>query len=155
MWDWLAENSWVAWTGGAVLLAIAELLSMDFVLLMLAGGALGGAVTAALGAESPVQIVVAVAVALASLLFVRPSVVRRLHSGPELTTGHAALVGRQAVVLEEVTAVAGLVKLAGEVWTARPFDDSMIIPVGVSVDVFEIDGATAVVYPVDGGAALS
>lgn len=156
MWEWLSENTWAAWTGGAVLLAIAELLSMDFVLLMLAAGALGGAASDALGAPLPVQIVVAVAVALGSLVFVRPSVVRRMHSGgAELRTGHHALVGRSAVVLQEVSASGGRIKLAGEEWTARPYDDSITIPVGASVDVFEIKGATAMVYPADGSAELA
>lgn len=152
MLDWLGNNGWAVWVGAAALLAIAELLSMDFVLLMLAFGALGGGATDALGAPVPVQVLVAVVVALGTLVFVRPSVVRRMHSGPELTMGHAALVGRKALVTEEVTSHAGLVRLAGEVWTARPYDDGMTIPVGVTVDVFEIKGATAVVYPSDADA---
>ncbi|MGH3356118.1 MAG: NfeD family protein [Nocardioidaceae bacterium] len=147
--EWLGENAWVAWFGGATLLAVAELLSMDFVLLMLGFGLAGGGAADLVGASLPLQILVAVVVAMGTLVFVRPSVVRRLHGGPELTTGHAALVGRQAVVTEEVTAHAGLVKLAGEIWTARPFDDTMVIPPGATVDVFEINGATAVVYPAD------
>jgi len=154
MQDWLGDNAWAAWMGAAALLAVAELLSLDFVLLMLAAGAVGGAVTDLLGGALPAQIIVAVGVALASLIFVRPSVVRRMHSGPELTTGHAALVGRRAVVIEEITAHTGQVKLAGEIWTARPFDDSITIPVGASVDVFEISGATAMVYPADGPGEL-
>lgn len=153
--DWLAANAWVVWTAAALGLATAELLSMDFVLLMLAAGALGGAAADGLGAPLPLQVVVAVAVALGSLVFVRPSFVRRMQSGPELTTGHAALVGKSAVVLEEVTATAGLVKLAGEVWTARPFDDTITIPVGATVDVFEIDGATALVYPTGSSTELT
>ncbi|HEV8055202.1 MAG TPA: NfeD family protein [Nocardioidaceae bacterium] len=147
--EWLSENGWAAWAGLAVLLAIAELLSLDLVLLMLAVGALGGGVTSALGGPLALQIVVAVAVAMGTLMFVRPSVVKRMHSGPELTTGHANLVGKQGLVVAEITAYGGQVRLGGELWTARPFDESVVIPAGATVDVFEIDGATAVVYPVD------
>ena len=66
-------------------------------------------------------------------------------------TGKAAICRElnKPVVVEEITAQSGLVKLAGEVWTARPFDTSSTIPVGARVDVFEINGATAVVHPVD------
>ena len=149
MWDWLGENAWAGWFGAAALLAVAELLSMDFVLLMVALGLAGGGLADLLGAPLALQVLVAVIVAMGTLVFVRPSVVRRLHHGPELTTGHAALVGRSAVVTSEITAHGGLVKLAGETWTARPFDDSMVIPEGSTVDVFEIKGATAVVYPVE------
>jgi membrane protein implicated in regulation of membrane protease activity len=148
MWDWLGDNAWAGWFGAAALLAVAELLSMDFVLLMVALGLAGGGVADLLGAPLALQVLVAVIVAMGTLVFVRPSVVRRLHHGPELTTGHAALVGRSAVVTSEITAHGGQVKLAGETWTARPFDDSMVIPEGSTVDVFEIKGATAVVYPV-------
>jgi membrane protein implicated in regulation of membrane protease activity len=149
MWDWLGDNAWAGWFGAAALLAVTELLSMDFVLLMVALGLAGGGVADLLGAPLALQVLVAVIVAMGTLVFVRPSVVRRLHHGPELTTGHAALVGRSAVVTSEITAHGGMVKLAGEIWTARPFDDSMVIPEGSTVDVFEIKGATAVVYPVE------
>jgi len=149
MWDWLGDNAWAGWFGAAALLAVTELLSMDFVLLMVALGLAGGGVADLLGAPLALQVLVAVIVAMGTLVFVRPSVVRRLHHGPELTTGHAALVGRSALVTSEITAHGGLVKLAGETWTARPFDDSMVIPEGSTVDVFEIKGATAVVYPVE------
>lgn len=149
MWEWLADNQWAGWFGAAVLLAVSELLSMDFVLLMLALGATGGGVADLLGAPLAMQILVSVVVAMGTLVFVRPSVVRRLHHGTELTTGHAALVGRTAVVTEEVSTRGGQIKLAGEVWTARPYDESLVIPEGSTVDVFEISGATAVVYPVE------
>jgi membrane protein implicated in regulation of membrane protease activity len=149
MWDWLADNAWAGWFGAAALCAVAELLSMDFVLLMLAVGLAAGGAADLLGAPGALQVLVAVVVAMGTLVFVRPNVVRRLHGGPELTTGHAALVGRTAVVTEKVTAHSGLVKLAGEIWTARPFDESLVIPEGATVDVFEISGATAVVYPVE------
>jgi membrane protein implicated in regulation of membrane protease activity len=49
-------------------------------------------------------------------------------------------------VLEEVAEHAGQIKLAGEVWTARPLDSSEVYPPGTTVTVMEIDGATAVVW---------
>jgi membrane protein implicated in regulation of membrane protease activity len=149
MWDWLGDNEWAGWFAAAALLGVAELVSMDFVLLMLALGFAGGGVADLLGAPLPLQVVVAVVVAMGTLVFVRPSVVRRLHHGPELRTGHAALVGRSALVTEEITSEGGLVRLAGEIWTARPYDDSLVIPAGSKVDVLEIKGATAVVFPVE------
>jgi membrane protein implicated in regulation of membrane protease activity len=148
MFEWLGDNAWAGWFAAAALLGAAELVSMDFVLLMLGFGLAGGGVAALLGAALAVQVGVAVVVAVGTLAFVRPSVVRRLHHGPELRTGHAALVGRSALVTEEVTSQGGLVKLAGEVWTARPYDDSLVIPAGSTVDILEIKGATAVVFPV-------
>ena len=143
------EYTWAIWLGVAALLGVAELLSLDLVLLMLATGAGAGAVTAALGLGVPFQIAAALVVSVAMLALVRPNVVRRLHGGPELMTGHAALVGRQGVVVEPVDGQGGRIRLAGELWSARAYDNTSRIPPGATVDVFEIDGATAVVYEAD------
>jgi membrane protein implicated in regulation of membrane protease activity len=61
--------------------------------------------------------------------------------------GSYALVGKKAVVIEEVSGTQGLIKLSGEVWSARALDEDQVIPAGTLVDVMEIDGATAIVYP--------
>jgi membrane protein implicated in regulation of membrane protease activity len=66
---------------------------------------------------------------------------------PLVREGSYALVGKKAVVLEEVTDSGGLIKLAGEVWSARTFDENQVIAPGTLVDVMEIEGATAIVYP--------
>ncbi len=152
MQDWidnLGEYPWAAWASLAVLLAAAEVVSVDFVLIMLAIGAGAGAVTAALGAGFIIQVAVAIAVSVAMLAVVRPSVVKRMHQGAELTTGHDALIGRTAVALSAVDETSGQIRLSGEVWTARSFDPQLTIEAGAKVEVFEIDGATAVVYPAD------
>ncbi|MEP6527825.1 MAG: NfeD family protein [Nocardioidaceae bacterium] len=145
--EFLSDNQWVLWLALSVGLAAAELLSLDLILLMLAVGALGGAVVAAVQGPVILQVLVALAISLGMLTFVRPNVVRRLHRGPQLTTGHAALVGKQAIVLETVDARTGRIKLRGQIWSARSVDESVIAP-GATVDVYEIDGATAVVYRV-------
>jgi membrane protein implicated in regulation of membrane protease activity len=151
MWDELREffndNSWVGWVSVAVLLGIAEMMSLDLVLLMLALGAAGGAVAAALDVGFGISLLVAIIVSVATLSLVRPNVVKRLHGGPELVSGHAALVGATAVVTDEVTETSGLVRLSGETWTARAFDPSDRIEPGTRVRVFEIKGATAIVHP--------
>jgi len=147
--EWLGDNSWVGWVAAAALLAAAELISLDFVLLMLAIGAGAGAVTALVGASTVISLGVAVIVSVALLAMLRPNLVARLHRGPELTTGHAALVGRTGIVLTPVGKQTGQIRLSGEVWTARSFDPGLTMAPGAEVEVFEIDGATAVVYPVD------
>jgi membrane protein implicated in regulation of membrane protease activity len=149
MWGWLGDHAWVGWASLGLLLAVAELLSLDLVLLMLAAGAFAGALAAALGADFLIALLVAIATASALLVLVRPSIVRRMRAGPELTTGYEALVGSSGVVLATVTEHGGEVKLAGEVWTARCFEPNTVIEPGTKVAVFAIDGATAVVYPND------
>lgn len=146
--EWLQDHLWETWLGLAIVLGVAELFSLDLVLLMLAGGALVGVVTALLGAPLALTILAAVAASVAMMALVRPSVVKRLHSGPQLTLGHAALVGQQGVVVEEVSGHAGLIKIGGEIWTARSYDETDVIEPGTTVDVFEIRGATALVHRV-------
>ena len=34
-----------------------------------------------------------------------------------------------------------------EKWSARAYDETLVIPAGATVDVIEIEGATALVYP--------
>ena len=68
-------------------------------------------------------------------------------SRPCCRSGTSALVGRTALVVEEVTAHAGQVHIGGELWSSRPYDETLTIPVGSTVDVMLIEGATALVYP--------
>jgi membrane protein implicated in regulation of membrane protease activity len=147
--DWLSEHAWAAWLGIAAVLGVAELVSLDLVLVMLAVGALAGAVTGALGAALIVQLLVAAAASVAMLALVRPSLIARLHQGPDLRLGTTKLVGQRAIVTERMTGhVVGRIRLAGETWSAAPYDEHVTIEPGTTVEVFEIRGATAYVHPV-------
>ncbi|KQY59345.1 hypothetical protein ASD11_07185 [Aeromicrobium sp. Root495] len=142
--DWFSDHAWVTWVGIAVLLAVAELLSLDLVLLMFAVGALGAAVVAGLGGPLWLAIAVFAVVVVALLTLVRPPLVEKLHAGPTLQVGHQSLVGSTAVVLEPVGSFDGRVRLGGELWSART-DDAAQIGEGAQAYVVAIDGATAVV----------
>jgi membrane protein implicated in regulation of membrane protease activity len=147
--DWLSDHLAAVWLGAAILFGIAEMASLDLILAMLALGALAGVVAALLGAGFAVSAIAAAVASVACLALVRPTLVKRLHSGPELTLGHRKLVGQQGVVTERITGLeAGRIKLAGEVWSARPYDDTITIDPGSTVEVLEIRGATAYVHPV-------
>ncbi len=147
--DWLSEHAWATWLGLSVLLGVAELVSMDLILLMLAAGAMVGFVAAVIGLAVPLQVVLAAVTAVAMLAFLRPNLIKRLHTGPELRLGHGKLVGRQALVTQDISALTpGRVKLAGEIWSAEPYDDTLTIAAGETVEVLEIRGATAFVHPV-------
>ena len=62
-------------------------------------------------------------------------------------TASAALVGQNGLVLDEVTPHGGRVQIGGEEWSARPYDESSVIPAGSTVDVLQIKGAMALVHP--------
>ena len=137
------------WLFVAVLLGVAEALTMTLAFAFVAGGALLAAGSAALGAPVLVQLLVFVVAGGGSVALVRPVARRHLAVPPPSRDGTDALVGRQAVVTAEVSFTHGLVRLAGEEWSARPYDEDLVIPVGCRVDVLEIEGATALVHPRD------
>jgi membrane protein implicated in regulation of membrane protease activity len=138
---------WMLWLAAAVLLGVTEFFTLTLVFGLLAGGALAAAVAAGLGASVPIQLLAFAVTGGVGLVAVRPVAKRHLELPPISREGSDALVGRSALVMREVTATGGLVHLSGEDWSARAFDEDMVIPPGVRVDVFQIEGATALVHP--------
>ncbi len=146
--DWLGDHLWQAWLGLAVVLGVAEMFSLDLVLIMLSVGAVAGMAVALVGAPFALQALVAAAASIAMLAVVRPSVAKKFHSGPELRLGHDKLVGRQGLVTETISGLqTGRVRLDGEIWSASPYDESIVIAPGETVEVLQIKGATAYVHP--------
>lgn len=138
--------AWLVWLIAAGVLAIAETLSVDFVLLMIAGGALFGAGVAAVGGPAALQFAVFAVTAVGLVTVVRPMAKRRLEVPPHQRIGIEALVGRTAVVTRTVDQHGGRVKLAGEEWSAEVYDPTQVLEVGRTVRVMEIRGASAVVW---------
>lgn len=138
---------WFAWLLAAAALGAAEFFTLTLVFGLLAGAALAAAVVAGVGIGLLGQLVALGLAAAAGLALVRPVALRHLAQEPLTLEGSDALIGKRAEVMQEVTATHGLIKVSGEEWSARALDESLVIPVGALVDVMEIEGATAVVYP--------
>ena len=102
-----------------------------------------------MGAPESLQLLTFAVTGAVGLLAVRPVARRHLALGPPSRDGSDALVGRSALVTREVSVDGGLVTLSGEDWSARAYDEDLVIPAGVRVDVLEIEGATALVHPRD------
>jgi membrane protein implicated in regulation of membrane protease activity len=135
------------WLLVAVGLAVAEVFTGTFVLIMLAAGGLAAAATAALGGELWAQGLVFAIVSALALVAVRPTIRRHLDtSGPDAQIGLAAIEGSTCVVLEHVDADHGLVKIEGETWRARSYDGTQEFEPGERVRVIEVKGATAMVW---------
>jgi membrane protein implicated in regulation of membrane protease activity len=131
----------------AAVLGVAELVTFTFALGLIAVGACVAAAVAAFQLVLPFQLLAFVLASAAGLALVLPIARRHMNQPPSLKIGPAALVGRHAQVLEEVTGHAGRVRIGGEEWSARSYDETLVIPVGRTVDVMQIEGATALVYP--------
>jgi membrane protein implicated in regulation of membrane protease activity len=140
-------DEWIIWLIIAVVLSIAEIFTLTAALGLLGGAALITSVFAAIGLPVPLQLVVFGIASAAAIVLVRPIAARHMLRTQLQRFGVDALVGRTAYVVREVTGREGTVRIGGEEWTARALDSSLVIPAGAAVDVIQIVGATAVVYP--------
>jgi membrane protein implicated in regulation of membrane protease activity len=138
-------EEWVWWMIAAGLLAVGEIFTLSFFLGPISVAAVSAAIVALAGAGLGIQWLVFIAVSLASLAVLRPIAKRHLRTPAQIRTGTAALVGSRAVVLERVDGDGGQVKIGGEVWSARSFDEDHVFEEGARVEVLKIDGATALV----------
>jgi membrane protein implicated in regulation of membrane protease activity len=142
-------DAWLIWLIAGVFAAVGEILTAGFFLAPFAVGAFGAMFADLLGAGGVVQGVVFAALTLASFGLVRPIAKRHLYTPPAIRTGTAALIGRSGIVLERIANDEGVgaVRIDGEVWTARAYDEHLVIDPGAKVEIVEIRGATALVAP--------
>jgi membrane protein implicated in regulation of membrane protease activity len=140
-------NDWVLWLIVAVLFGVGEAMTLGLFLAPFAAGAGAAAVVAGAGAGFAVSLLVFLVVSMLLLAGLRPIARAHRRTAPRIRTGTAALVGRTAVVVQRIDNDdgGGSVRLDGEVWTARAYDDDEVIDAGRRVQVVEIRGATALV----------
>jgi membrane protein implicated in regulation of membrane protease activity len=140
-------DAWVIWLIVAVVFGVGEIATLGFFLAPFAGGALVAAVVAGAGASDVVSWIAFLVVSLTLLAALRPVALRHMKQAPRLRTGTAALVGRTGMVVERISNDEGVgcIKIDGEVWTARAYDEDEVIEAGTRVHVLEIKGATALV----------
>jgi membrane protein implicated in regulation of membrane protease activity len=140
-------DAWVLWLVAACILGAGELHTGGFFLAPFAIGALAATVLSLAGVPTAAAAIVFLGASALVLLTLRPIATRHRRLPPAIRTGAAALVGRNAVVLERIANREGVgcVKIDGEVWTARSYDEDEVIDAGERVEVVEIRGATALV----------
>ena len=138
-------EDWVWWMIAAGVLSVGEIFTMGFFLGPIAVAAVLAALVAAVGAGISVQWIVFILASVGSVAVLRPIAKRHLRTPPRIRTGTAALVGGPATVVERVDLNGGCVKIGGELWTARAYDEDEAFEPGARVEVMKIDGATALV----------
>jgi membrane protein implicated in regulation of membrane protease activity len=140
-------DPWIIWLIAAVVFGVGEIATLGFFLAPFAGGALIAALVTGLGAGTFAGWAVFLVVSVILLAALRPLARSHRRLPPLLRTGTASLVGKSAMVVERIANDEGVgcVKIDGEVWTARSYDDDEVIEAGKRVQVVEIKGATALV----------
>jgi membrane protein implicated in regulation of membrane protease activity len=138
--------AWLLWIIASGLFVAGEVASGDLVLLMFAGGALGGTVVALAGGAVAVQLLAFIAVSALLLAVVRPAAKNHLDSR---VAGHVdgvqALIGRTARVTRQVDGSSGRIQVGADEWSARSQYGGETFPAGTTVRILQVDGATAVV----------
>jgi membrane protein implicated in regulation of membrane protease activity len=142
-------DTWIIWLVAALLLGAGELHARGLFLAPLAAGAAAAALASLAGAGAAISLVIFVLLSVLALRTLRPFALRHGRPAVALRTGAAALVGHRALVVERIAndEDVGRVKIDGELWTARSFDDGAVIETGSVVEVVAIRGATALVIP--------
>jgi membrane protein implicated in regulation of membrane protease activity len=136
---------WVLWAVAAAVLAAGEAATAALVLGPVALAAAAAAIVAAAGGGVAIQVIAFIVGSVAALGILRPIATRHLRMPSHVRTGTAALIGTSATVLEQVNRDGGRVKIGGEIWSARSYDEEQVIEPGDRVEVLKIEGATALV----------
>jgi len=140
-------DTWIIWLIIAAVLGTVEIMTTTLAFGLVGLAALIAAGTGFLGGDAAIQFGAFILASVLGLGVARPFALRHIRQPPMLRTGTAALVGRPAITLEEVGPHSGRVRIGGEEWSARSYDETQVIPAGKTVDVMHIEGATALVYP--------
>ncbi len=142
-------EDWLIWFLAGIILVVAEMFTAGFWLACLAVGcAAAGLLGLIPFVGVTVQTIAFTATSLASMIGLRPLMMRRFQLGPggDVRTGIDALLGKTGIVLERIDprARVGRVKVEGEDWRGASVDDTPI-EVGARVTVIQVDGTTLVV----------
>ena len=140
-------GTWIIWLIIAAVLGTIEIATTTLAFGLLGLAALVAAGAGFVGGDAAIQFGAFVLTSAVGLGVARPFAMRHIRHPPLLRSGTAALVGRTGYVLEEVSEHGGRVRIGGEEWSARPYDETLVIPAGTKVDVLQIEGASALVYP--------
>lgn len=151
--DVLTQYAWIAWLVLILAFATIEVFTLEMTFLMLALGSVAGLLSGLFGIPWWAQFAIAAVVSVALILLIRPPLLRALRRGGDPARSNIdALIGAEGSVVQTLGVSGGQVRLSnGETWTARlsPATEQTDVPVGGRVLVTGIDGATAVVVPVE------
>lgn len=146
--DYISQNLWLLWLVIALLCLIIELGSGDFFVTCFAIGALCAMVVSMICVPIWLQIVIFALCAILSIFFIRPLLLRALHTKERTRASNVdALLGRIGIVEERITdEKSGYVKIDGDVW--RAVTKSMTpIEVGQKVRILSMESIVITVEP--------
>jgi membrane protein implicated in regulation of membrane protease activity len=149
--DEINAIAWVVWLALILIFLVIEIFTLDFTFLMIAVASIAGVLSALFGVPWFFQLLIVGALAIVLLFAVRPPLFRALGRGADTTPSNVeALIGLRGAVSTAFTSGSGHVKLSnGDTWTARLAGSTDDLSLGDAVVVVAIEGATAVVAPLE------
>lgn len=142
----------IFWLVAGILFLIIEAVTPSLVSIWFALGAFAALITAFLGAQLWIQILLFLIVSAVALIVTRPLAKRYLDS-KHVPTNADMVIGKQGVVTEEINNLTahGAVSCMGKVWTARSLNGT-VIPEGTKITVSSIEGVKLIVNPAEDSA---
>ena len=83
-----------------------------------------------------------------TLFLLRPTLLEKARRAPGYRSSLDKLIGSFGEVTSRITPHSGEVKIDGQVWQARSYDDTVTIETGERIEVYKLDGITLIVYPI-------
>lgn len=142
----ISQNAmYILWAALIIIFAVFEAVTAQLVSIWFVVGALISLISAFLGANLAVQIIVFIAVSVLALVITRPLVKKYINPRKERTNADKVL-GQVGIVVEDISNIQakGQVKIDGKIWSARSLDNS-VIPEGERVIIDKIEGVKLIV----------
>lgn len=140
----------VFWIVLMTVLAVVELMTLNFVTIWFAAGSLAALISSLTGIDFVWQMWIFIIVSVLSLIFTKPLVKKKLDF-KKTETNADMVIGKTAVVTEEISKdkFAGEVKVNGQIWSAVSEKDELIEK-GSKVNIIRIEGVKLVVEKIAG-----
>ena len=138
---------WQIWLIIAGVCFIVEMATVGFFIFWFGVGALFSMIVSIFIPESiPIQCAVFVITSVILLFLTKPLVNKFTKKDKKIDTNSYSIIGKTGIVTQDINPIhsVGLVKVSGEVWSAKTTDGS-IIEKGSEVKVIKIDGVKVVV----------
>ena len=139
---------WQIWLIASGIFFICEIITVGFLVFWLGVGALIAMLVSFFTSNIIIQMSVFVISSGLLILLTRP-LVNRISKKDVVPTNVYSLIGKKAVVTEDIDWVTGKgqIKFEGEVWSAKS-KEQINIPAGSEVEIVSIEGVKAFVKPI-------
>lgn len=141
---------WAVWLIIAGVCFIIEMMTVGFFVFWFGIGALLTMIISLIFPDNLVLQATVFVISSTLLIFCTKPLVKKLSkSDKKVATNAYSIIGKKGIVVQDINPTHGVgqIKVAGEVWSAKTSDGS-ILEKGCEIEVKEIDGVKAVVEPI-------